>query len=232
MNTESQPQVKEGYRFIASIGIDVSREGEIKHKPVIRVETNTLTDKDVLWNKIRNDISKEFHSLNINFTTENGETQAAEKKTIEFIREYFKKSNTSFEEAGSQQSKDFRNVGGIGLNIEVKKTDGSKIMCNDTCPSDDIYYIVFIKGKTYKKKGYEDRPPQCLFLKGNEILEGSDWISEFKRELNDLLDKYGRGKNAHNLTGLMKVFPRGNYSFPINSFLGGVHSSLKINNSF
>jgi len=50
-----------------------------------------------------------------------GNTQSSERVVIQKIRDVFKDLGLSYEEAGSQQSNDFRNVGGIGLNIEIKK---------------------------------------------------------------------------------------------------------------
>jgi len=47
--------------------------------------------------------------------TEKGNTQVSERVVIEKIREVLTALELTFQEAGSQQSKDFRNVGGIGL---------------------------------------------------------------------------------------------------------------------
>ena len=58
--------------------------------------------------------------------TKKGNTQGSERGVILKIREILDGMSIAYTEAGSQQSKDFRNVGGIGLNIEIKKTDCSK----------------------------------------------------------------------------------------------------------
>ena len=60
----------------------------------------------------------------------------------------FKKLCLSSDKASSQKPSDFRNVRSNsscknGINIEVKKTDGNRVIFNDTCPCNDIYYIIF-----------------------------------------------------------------------------------------
>jgi sorbitol-specific phosphotransferase system component IIA len=127
--------------------------------------------------------------------------------------------NLTFEEAGSQQSKDFRNVGGIGLDIEIKKTDNTVIYFNDTCPSDNIYYIVIFTGKIYKRQSEKNIPPQVLYLNGADFLTDCDWLEEFITELNALKDKYARGDNKKMLSGIMSVYPRPTFKADISDFL-------------
>ena len=66
--------------------------------------------------------------------TKSGDTQVSERAIIEAFRNIFNSLSLSYEEASSQQSKDFRNIGNIGLTIEVKKTDSGMVYFNDTCP--------------------------------------------------------------------------------------------------
>jgi hypothetical protein len=115
-----------------------------------------------------------------------GNTQKSERIVIEKIKEVFTEMSLTYNEAPSQQSKDFRNIGGIGLDIEVKKTDSSVIIFNDTCPSPNIYYIIIFTGKTYKKQ--PDIPPQVLYMNGSDFLNGCDWMEEFILDLNKLKD--------------------------------------------
>lgn len=146
-----------------------------------------------------------------------GNTQKSERVVIEKIKEVFTEMSLTYDEAPSQQSKDFRNIGGIGLDIEIKKTDSSVIIFNDTCPSPNIYYIIIFTGKTYKKQ--PDIPPQVLYMNGSAFLNGCDWMEEFILELNKLKDNYARGEKKKQLPGIMSVYPRPTYRANILSFL-------------
>ena len=140
--------------------------------------------------------------------TRNGNTQTSEQIYIEKITDILRENNISFEKAGSQQPYDLRNVGNTGLLIEVKKTCGNTIIFNDTCPSVNVYYIVFIT-----KSGKE----KMLFIRGDEFIEDSQWIVEYTAEMNEIKDKYARGKNKK--TGTMQVYPRPTYRANISKFM-------------
>ena len=69
-----------------------------------------------LFNRITSKLSDMVNVEFIKSTkTEKGNTQVSERVVIEKIREVLTSLELTFEEAGSQQSKDFQNVGGIGL---------------------------------------------------------------------------------------------------------------------
>jgi hypothetical protein len=144
--------------------------------------------------------------------TSKGNTQNSERVVISKIKEVLNELSLTYTEAGSQQSKDFRNVGGIGLNIEVKKTDTPTIYFNDTCPSSDIYYIVIFTGNVHF-------PAQVLYLNGSKFLSGCDWIHEYIAELTALKDKYARGENKKKLNGIMSVYPRPTFKANISELL-------------
>ena len=144
--------------------------------------------------------------------TSKGNTQNSERVVISKIKEVLNELSLTYTEAGSQQSKDFRNVGGIGLNIEVKKTDTPTIYFNDTCPSSDIYYIVIFTGNNHF-------PAQVLYLNGSKFLSGCDWIHEYIAELTALKDKYARGENKKKLNGIMSVYPRPTFKANISELL-------------
>lgn len=146
-----------------------------------------------------------------------GNTQKSERIVIEKIKEVFTEMSLTYNEAPSQQSKDFRNIGGIGLDIEVKKTDSSVIIFNDTCPSPNIYYIIIFTGKTYKKQ--PSIPPQVLYMNGSDFLNGCNWMEDFILDLNKLKDNYARGEKKKQLSGIMSVYPRPTYRANILSFL-------------
>ena len=151
------------------------------------------------------------------FKTKAGNTQSVERNVISDVRDILSDLKLSFDEAGSQQSKDFRNVGDEKLNIEIKKTDGFTIMFNDTCPSPNIYYIILFTGTDYKKKTNVE--PQVLCLNGEVFLKDSPWLNDYKERIDQLLDMYGRGENKKQLGGCISVYPRPNYSANIRHLL-------------
>ena len=153
--------------------------------------------------------------------TSKGNTQNSERVVISKIKEVLNELSLTYTEAGSQQSKDFRNVGGIGLNIEVKKTDTPTIYFNDTCPSSDIYYIVIFTGNAHF-------PAQVLYLNGSKFLSGCDWIHEYIAELTALKDKYARGENKKKLNGIMSVYPRPTFKANISELLTANLQKIKL----
>ena len=97
-----------------------------------------------LWKRITQKVIEMVHPEFIESTkTDKGNTQKSERLVIDKVKQVLNLLEISYTEAGSQQSKDFRNVGGIGLNIEIKKTDNPVVIFNDTCPTKHIYYIIF-----------------------------------------------------------------------------------------
>jgi len=145
--------------------------------------------------------------------TVSGNTQVSERNYIQLIKDGLDELNFHYEEAGSQQSKDFRNVNNTDLNIEIKKTDKFIIKCNDTCPSEDIEYLIIFTGVNYKTK--ENIKPQILFINGQQIIEGCNWISEYQKDIEYLKNKYCRGENKKNLDGAISVYVRPNYDADI-----------------
>ena len=101
------------------------------------------TEKENLLNRFKEIIRNEFTTEVIKaFKTVNGNTQTGERKYIEKIKAILEKNNIHYEGAGSQQSRDFRNLGNIGLDIEAKMCSTQhELMFNDTCPNKDIEYI-------------------------------------------------------------------------------------------
>jgi hypothetical protein len=178
-------------------------------------------DCQALFEQIKHRLSEEVDEEFIKSTkTEKGNTQVSERVVIEKIRQVLTSLNLTFEEAGSQQSKDFRNVGGIGLSIEIKKTDSPIIYFNDTCPSKDIYYIIFFTGKEYKRTPDKNVQPTLLYINGDEFVKDSPWIYDYIAEITQLKDKYARGPNKKLLTGIMEVYPRPTFKANISRYLG------------
>lgn len=159
---------------------------------------------------IRNNISIEILQL---LKTKKGNTQISERTYIQLIKDIFDINNITYEEAPSQQSKDFRNINGTGLNLEFKKTDTLTVYFNDTCPNEDIEYcILFTGNKKYK--------PQIIFINGEKIVNTSKpWIEEYTKEITLLKDKYCRGENKKKLSGIMEVYTRPTYKANISTLL-------------
>lgn len=177
-------------------------------------------DHQALFNQITNQLDENIDEEFIKSTkTEKGNTQVSERVVIDKIRTILSGMELTFDEAGSQQSKDFRNVGGIGLNIEVKKTDNPMIYFNDTCPTKDIWYIIFFTGKEYKKKPENNIPPKLLYINGEEFVKDSPWLEEYIQEITALKDKYARGPAKKMLAGIMEVYPRPTFKGNISRFL-------------
>ena len=177
-------------------------------------------EHQALFNQITNHLDENIDKKFIKSTkTEKGNTQVSERVVIDKIRTILSGMELTFDEAGSQQSKDFRNVGGIGLNIEVKKTDNPMIYFNDTCPTKDIWYIIFFTGKEYKKKPENNIPPKLLYINGEEFVKDSPWLEEYIQEITALKDKYARGPAKKMLAGIMEVYPRPTFKGNISRFL-------------
>jgi len=177
--------------------------------------------QQALFDQIKQRMNEEVNEEFIKSTkTEKGNTQVSERVVIEKIRQVLTSLSLTFEEAGSQQSKDFRNVGGIGLSVEVKKTDNPTIYFNDTCPCKDIYYIIFFTGKEYKRTPEKNVLPCLLYINGEEFIKDSPWIVDYIAELTALNDKYARGENKKRLAGIMEVYPRPTFKANISRFLG------------
>ena len=177
-------------------------------------------EHQALFNRITKELDEQVGEEFIKSTkTEKGNTQVSERVVIEKIRVILTGMELSFEEAGSQQSKDFRNVGGIGLNIEIKKTDNPVVYFNDTCPNKDIWYIIFFTGKEYKRKPENNIPAKLLYINGEEFIKDSPWLEEYIQEITALKDKYARGAAKKQLAGIMEVYPRPTFKGNISRFL-------------
>ena len=118
----------------------------------------------LLFEKIKEYFQIKHETVPIGRTLE-GKTQFAGKKAEAIVEAILIDLGLTYSRAGTQQSKDFRNVGGIGLNIEVKKTDCNTVIMNDTRPNENIYYIIFCTAEKVKRK-----KPTILFKNGKELI--------------------------------------------------------------
>jgi frataxin-like iron-binding protein CyaY len=178
---------------------------------------------EVLFNRIsqqvKNNVSQDFIA---SMKTHKGNTQQREREVIERVESILNSMELTFKKASSQEPEDFQNIGGIGLNIEIKKTDSGNVIFNDTCPTKDIWYIIFFTGSSYKRK--KNIPPTVICLNGIEFINGAEWLHEYNKEMKQLKDKYGRGPQKKQLGGIMEVYPRPNYKANIIEFIRKEHS--------
>jgi hypothetical protein len=192
----------------------------------VHLEQIITNERDELFNRIKECLINSINKSDIiALKTIKGNTQITERMSIDLIRKCLESLNYPFEEAGSQQSKDFRNVNNIGLDIEVKKTDGGTIYFNDTLPTKNIYYIIFFTGKTFKTK--ESIPPQVIFINGVDLIgEDMELALEYQKEIELMRDKWSRkskGQNAK-LFKYMSVCPRATYKTSIEHLLNSPQS--------
>jgi hypothetical protein len=148
-----------------------------------------------------------------NLKTQNGKTQKSESKYIKIVKNTLNSLNLEYTIAGTQQPFDFRikTPSGI-LYLEVKKTDSTTLMLNDTCPNEQIWYLIIINGKQTKKTL---RKPQIIGINGSVFLEHTSWnIQEYQKQIEELKIKY-----KSNRDDCIQVYPRPSYSVKINKFL-------------
>ena len=180
--------------------------------------------------RIRNEIKTIISRESIeNLKTQKGDTQNSERLSINLIRTALDNLNYSYEEASSQQSKDFRNICLIGLNIEVKKTDSFTVYFNDTFPNSDIYYIIFFTGKKYKTK--EDIPPKIIFCNGYDISKHDIYyLIDFKKELEQKKDMWCRKTKNDKACKLkyMSVYLRPTYKTTIHHLMENKNYCLTV----
>ena len=186
--------------------------------------------RKIKFNHLREEVIRIINKDKLlSLKTEKGNTQNSERISIELIKQAINNLGYSFTEAGSQQSKDFRNVCGIGLNIEVKKCDNLTIYFNDTCPSSDIFYIIMFTGKQYKNRA--NIPPCLIFINGYDLIKQDIYfLVDFKKQLEEMKDLWCRkseNKNANKLK-FMSTYCRPTYKRTINDLIDNPLYSYKL----
>jgi len=184
--------------------------------------------KNRVFEQIKQKCNEKIKDIS-NLITVNGDTQNKEKISITNVRNVLDDLGFNYTEAGSQQSKDFRdvytNVKSLSINIEVKKTDNFTVYFNDTLPSKDIYYIIFFTGTKYKKK--ENILPQLIFINGYDLIKNDfELLMEYDEDIEHLKNKWGRkGSNCKaNSFKHFSVYPRPTYKTDIKYLLNSQQS--------
>lgn len=187
-------------------------KNDIEH---IKFKKKKKQTKKKLTSNIRHLIKRNISQKYImNLKTESGNTQKMERLYIEKIKEIFDSHNITYKSAPSQQSKDFREINGTTLNLEIKKTDTTMIKFNCTCPNENIEYLIIMTGNNKYK-------PQLLFINGSELIENSVWLNYYKTTIESIKDIFCRGKSKKELcsSGIMSAYTRPNYDANISMFL-------------
>jgi|TARA_Y100000389_G_C17325852_1_gene445519 hypothetical protein len=172
-------------------------------------------------------IQNTTNSIISSLVTTKGDTQVKERLSINFVKNCLDELDYYYEEAGSQQSKDFRNICKINLNIEIKKTDSLIVYFNDTLPSNDIFYIIMFTGKEYKNK--ENIKPQILFINGYDLCKPDLYLLlEYKKDMDHMKDKWARkGSNENaNKFKYFSVYPRPTYKMNISHLINSNYSYI------
>ena len=172
--------------------------------------------------------------LSSTLKTKDGDTQTCERSYISVVSGILDEMKLTYTQAGSQQPYDFRirmpghedfnpsdadirnhNLTHNGeqgmLLLECKKTDSVKIICNDTVPSDQAFYLILGTKKKNKKKS--NKPAFILGVNGYELIESSPWLRTYKNEVNMLKEKY------KDMEGTVSVYPRPNISVNVQPIL-------------
>lgn len=194
---------------------------------IVSKKDDDYLEKENFFNEIKNEVIKRTNGIDMStMKTNDGETQKGERISIKVMKDIFDDMGLIYECAGSQQSKDFRNVhrpnSSVMINIEIKKTDGLTVYFNDTCPSIDIFYIIMFTGKNFKNKKKQDIPSKIIFINGYDLLkDDEELIYMYKCIIETIKNEWGRKKIGDCAKGFkrMSVYPRPTYKANISDLL-------------
>lgn len=179
------------------------------------MESNLNEIKMAMFNDILRESRKYFtNDIFQQIKTKKGNTQSVERLYQNTMKTILINMNYTFSEAGSQQPYDFRisipNMPHEILNLEIKKTDSYLIYFNDTCPTENAYYIILFTGKVTKNVTVH---PQIIGVNGYDFIRNCPWVYEYKNELDELKRKYSK------MEGNMSVYPRPTFKSDIKFLL-------------
>lgn len=176
---------------------------------------NPRAARMILWWNIIDYFAEHYPDMTVPSTVD-GETQFGGKVAEGCVARVLTEMGLSWKPASSQHSRDFQNVGGIGLDIETKKTDSNTVTMNDTRPVASIHYIIFATAARVKSK-----KPKIIFKTGDELinapsnaeyLRACQEVDEIRRVLMEVIK---RNKNA---LGNLDIYPRLKHSVNIKDF--------------
>jgi len=153
--------------------------------------------------------------------TKNGKTQMSGTKAEDKVKEVLDELNLECDVAPSQQHRDFRNIGKIGLDIEVKKSDKGIIKCNDTRPPEDVFYIVFLYQSSTKKS--KNKP--CIWFGTGDELCGHPELEALRQV--DIAMENAREIAKNKGLGNLKLYPRYNWSVNCSGLSGKIELDLE-----
>lgn len=104
-------------------------ERELHFEMMKRIEQKLLETNDNIW---------------CSLLTKNGKTQLSGSRAELYVTSVLDNIGWTYNIASSQQPYDIRNVNDTNLYIDIKKTDNTVIMFNDTLPHPDVWYIIFV----------------------------------------------------------------------------------------
>jgi hypothetical protein len=151
------------------------------------------------------------------FATCKGDTQQSERRSIEYITSVLQTLGVTYEHAGSQQPKDLRNVGGIGLSIEIKTSNGTTSCLNDTAPQPGIWYVFFHTTNPNSRR--PTRLPQVVACEGSMMIERPEekaMVAALSEAIAKLRTLYGKGEARR---WRLNAFPRCNYQYKFDHLL-------------
>tara|TARA_B110000971_G_C19947050_1_gene471546 strand:+ start:83 stop:646 length:564 start_codon:yes stop_codon:yes gene_type:complete len=154
--------------------------------------------------------------------TKKGMTQASGTKAEEKVKEVLDELNLYSERAPYQHHRDFRNIGNIGLDIEVKKSDKGIIKCNDTRPPEDVFYIVFLYQSSTKKS--KNKP--CIWFGTGDELCGHPEL-EALRQVNIAMANARKIAKSSKGLGNLKLYPRYNWDVNCTGLSGKIELDLE-----
>ena len=170
---------------------------------------------------IREIVDKDPNFNYKNFMTENGETQANERRYTKYLREHeemkglFDRLGCDRKNAGGQQAGDVRFSNGI--NLEYKSTGSLTIMLNDTLPDcRTVYFIVFTA------KGSKSYEPKVIVLPGEEMSNThgyGDHLVNYLTSIAQLKTHFSNKGHGAELARGLSAYSRPNFQNNIQPYL-------------
>jgi hypothetical protein len=159
-------------------------------------------NRQEIFDKIFGAFQKDMSSGSVRVKRDAGNTQAMEREYSDIFADVLSGLDLCHIKAGSQQPIDYiirhPSDPSLDIEIELKRTSGTTIKCNDTYPKKDVYYIII-----HEKKGVRWRLGQDLVVCTDEKMQ-----KEYDDKINDLRAVFSRNGN-------ISMYARPNFSINI-----------------